>query len=91
MRASEVYRRAAELVSDELTSFSCCAISWTVHGDSDYPQSAISCRERSKYFNRFAPQRGMHRCLEWDWDKDERILALLLMSAIAAEEEKEKG
>lgn len=93
MRASEVYRRAAEKVSDEPPAYgrSCSAVGWvelTIIGRVSTPlrarYTAFMLGGNEKTHELFGDDSNTEA------GKHISVLLLLLMSAIAAEEEKGK-
>lgn len=83
MKASDVYLRAAEFMDRPERMAGCCyAISQVTDGGS-YKSDAHQKFE--KYFNWMA---GVDSWLPYPMDKDVRVLALCLMSAISADEER---
>lgn len=94
MKASEIYRRAAEL-QDTGQYSSCYAVNEAVTGDARKPT-----KEAQKYAALFSPRENHDPDeswgLEWAdnpwfWGVNEcRVLALCFMAAIAADEERAK-
>jgi len=87
MKDSEIYLKAAELVADERTEFSCIAISVI----SDASGAEYHCKQRDEFAKLFsATESKLHAgnvhalpdSIGW------RVLALCFMSAIAKDEGK---
>jgi len=86
MKASEVYRNAAEIIADgtlwckpDGCGGSCCAIDQAY--DNGYGRV-------THYRSLFKPQENERDCPSlWDWSDQDRVIALLLMSEITKDEE----
>jgi hypothetical protein len=94
MKASAVYRKAAELIDaqkhlERLNNHSCCMISYVRYGKQyRFGRGKYLCKERGAYIAMFGPQ-GSESAMEWggEWRDQERVLALLLMADISRDEE----
>jgi hypothetical protein len=88
--ASDIYLRAAELIDADaylmqLSGNSCCMISHVKFGSLyNFGQGSYHCAEREQYIALFGPD-GPESSTFWGegWGKQQRVIALLLMSEIA--------
>jgi hypothetical protein len=86
--ASAIYRQAAELIDSGHMAFSCCAISQAECGEDERIYDS-ECAERRAYTSLFSPD-DANDAWGLGWGRKSkicRVLALLLMSEIAKDEQ----